>query len=320
MRPDRERQIHDYLDGRLSAAEREEFEAAMERDASLSMRVADFRDIGTALRDGGDELSDAFYAKARERFKASRRPRLARLWSWEAASLLAAATLIFALFMPTIFDEGGPDRAAGSPSAFDESEPVAAAEKPRQRGGAQAEPPVPAERATATGERPPAQGDLAEVAGKVAGVASDADAVRSEKSQELKAAPSAPAAEGMGAPTPSGARESAPPEARASTRKRAMPAVVRLTRAPPAAIGLPTIQEWSRMANEPGFEALGALERPSDESRLLWVGGPIDCDRLTASVDADGWRVELHPGQDIACAMVIPADGLPVRTVAGTAR
>ena len=74
------------------------------------------------------------------------------------------------------------------------------------------------------------------------------------------------------------------------------------------------------MASDPRFEALGELGAPSADQRLLWVGEALDCDRLRPAREFGGWRVELHAGDAIACALLIPADGLPVLGVTEPSR
>ena len=103
------------------------------------------------------------------------------------------------------------------------------------------------------------------------------------------------------------------PTSGATERRRDRPyPVVSLAVAPPVSISVVTLEEWRRMASDPRFYALGELGPPSAEHRLLWVGETLACDRLRPTRETDGWRIELHPGEAIACALLIPADGLPV--------
>lgn len=102
-REDEDRQLQDYLDGRLSAEERAELEARLEEDAELAGRVESAREVGQALRAGDEDLSPGFYTRARAHFEESaggKRRRLFRLLSWETAGLVTAVVLVAAVFLP----------------------------------------------------------------------------------------------------------------------------------------------------------------------------------------------------------------------------
>ena len=120
---DEERALHDYLDGRLSEEERKRFEARMEREPELARRVAACRDIGRSLREGDEELSPAFYTRARAAFEEASGSRAARSWfrplSWETAGLAAVVLVAAALFVPGLVRApwgGTPSRSSGRPS------------------------------------------------------------------------------------------------------------------------------------------------------------------------------------------------------------
>ena len=103
MSPDtRQDQIQDYLDGRLSEAQRAAFEARLEREPDLARRVAEYRSIGQALREDPSSLSPGFYTRTRARFEAGAggARRGFRLLSWETAGLSAAVVLAAAIFLP----------------------------------------------------------------------------------------------------------------------------------------------------------------------------------------------------------------------------
>jgi hypothetical protein len=100
-----EKNLQDYLDGRLPDGERARFEARMREDPELAKRVDAARDIRDALREEPEELSPGFYARARERFEQSAGGRQRsgwRLLSWESAGLAAATVLALALFVPGV--------------------------------------------------------------------------------------------------------------------------------------------------------------------------------------------------------------------------
>jgi len=323
MQLDREQQLHDYLDDRLSAAEREEFEAAMRRDPALAAKVASFRRVGETLRSGDDELGEAFYARARERFESTKRPMSKRLWSWEGASLLAAAVLACALFLPTLFNEGLPTDPTTSSMLMDESGEIAAA-PPLQKvkdstveleealageddiGTAVADLAADADRATPQAKPPVPRPAVPPSAPKRE---ASADAAESE---EMAAA--APSQERVSEKQQTRAEsfKSAPSTGAADRRRDVTYPVVSLALAPPSSLSVVTLEEWRRMASDPRFDALSELGSPSAEHRLLWVGQGLDCDRLRPAREVGGWRVELHAGDAIACALLIPADGLPV--------
>jgi len=124
-----DKQVHDYLDGRLGDAERVAFEQRLSRDRELARRVASYREIGRALREDDVALSAGFYTRARARFEAGRRPprRLGwRLLSWEAAGVVAATALAAVVFLPVLHqrDESLTAPPAAPRTAVPESTPA----------------------------------------------------------------------------------------------------------------------------------------------------------------------------------------------------
>jgi hypothetical protein len=99
---DIEEKIQDFLDGRLSEAERAAMEERIAGDPELARRVEAHRDIGRALRSDPAEIPPGFYARARARFEESSKPRFGwhRVFSWEAAGLAAAGLLLAAILVP----------------------------------------------------------------------------------------------------------------------------------------------------------------------------------------------------------------------------
>ena len=69
-----EEMLQDYLDDRLTAEQRTEFERLLESDAELAGRVEANREQGRALREDAPELSPGFYTRARARFEESAKP------------------------------------------------------------------------------------------------------------------------------------------------------------------------------------------------------------------------------------------------------
>lgn len=97
--------LQDYLDDRLSPAERADAERRLREDPALARELESYREVGEALRGGTEELSPGFYARARQQFERSRPAagrRRFRLLSWEAAGLAAAAVLAISLFLPEL--------------------------------------------------------------------------------------------------------------------------------------------------------------------------------------------------------------------------
>jgi len=116
-----EEMLQDYLDDRLTAEQRTEFETLLESDAELAGRVEACREQGRALREDAPELSPGFYTRARARFEEShpaRKRGLYRLLSWEMAGLAATAALAGILFVPGLMQWNG----KGEP--FEEAQPA----------------------------------------------------------------------------------------------------------------------------------------------------------------------------------------------------
>jgi hypothetical protein len=118
-----EQRLQDYLDGRLSDGGREAFESQLEEDPELAKRLEFYREIRRSLRDGEEELSPRFYARARARFEAasggSRRRRFRPLF-WETIGLAAATALAAALFLPEVLIDGNsaPQSSLETPSSL----------------------------------------------------------------------------------------------------------------------------------------------------------------------------------------------------------
>jgi hypothetical protein len=94
--------LNDYLDGRMGPEEHEAFERRLQGDPELERRVKEAREVHDALREGDEELSPGFYARAVARFEAERRPRspLPFGLSWSTAGLAVAGLAAAAIFIP----------------------------------------------------------------------------------------------------------------------------------------------------------------------------------------------------------------------------
>lgn len=113
-------QIQEYLDGRMSDAERRAFEARLAGDAELAGRVEAYRLAGHALREEMPALSPGFYTRLRTRFEAARQPR-SRRWfrplSWETAGLVTAVILAGVVFGPFLVNQDYLRKAPSAPAA-----------------------------------------------------------------------------------------------------------------------------------------------------------------------------------------------------------
>jgi len=135
-RDDLEREVHDYLDGRLTVPERDAFEKRVQADPELARRLQTYDAVRRALRDSVIDPPPGFYARARARFEERGRaigPR--RRWvSWEAVGLAAAALLVIAILLPPVWEERKAERLPGPPSAPSRSEPMAVRSEPPSSG------------------------------------------------------------------------------------------------------------------------------------------------------------------------------------------
>lgn len=118
-RHEEERELQDYLDGRLSEEERERFEARLEREPELARRVATCREIGDSLREADEDLPPGFYTRARAAFEEASKGREAKRWfrplSWETAGLAAVVLVAAALYLPGMLRSPSPRDAFTEP-------------------------------------------------------------------------------------------------------------------------------------------------------------------------------------------------------------
>lgn len=116
-RTDLEGRLQDYLDGRLSASDRAEFEAALAKEADLVEQVEFHLAVRGALRDAEIEPPAGIAARARARFEERRGggARIARLLSWEAVGAIAAVAILAFVFLPFPWRDGDE---SGAPSSL----------------------------------------------------------------------------------------------------------------------------------------------------------------------------------------------------------
>ncbi len=115
MKPvDFDRLVHEYLDGRLGAAEKAEFEGLLRADADLAARVAFLRRVGEVLRHGSAELPPGFVARARSRFEDAQEKKAGLFASWpgpwKVAGLATAGVLVAALVLSDLVPRFGTTR------------------------------------------------------------------------------------------------------------------------------------------------------------------------------------------------------------------
>jgi hypothetical protein len=303
--------LQDYVDGRLSEAERAEVEALLRDDPEAARRVAAWRSIGPALRDDETELSPGFYARARERFEESRAPRGWRLLSWETAGLAAAAVLAVAIFVPELMRDPtlGPETV--QPQRVDEERfradspaPAVEGERLEQEDSAEAVAPEAADVAGEFAPLPPAAAEAESVAiemaqepaprsrGKARTQSVLADAVYTDRDEATPATQDAAAKK---------TRSSLP--SLGTTPSNVLPVGSDL--APPRGVSSPTGEVWDLFFGTLGDG--GALRRV-----VVGLDG-ADCETLVLRLEDDVYRVTVGRGGDAAgCAFLLPDDGVPV--------
>jgi len=342
-----DRLLQDYLDGRLEDRERAAFEERLSHEPGLARKLEACREIGRALREDEPELSPGFYTRARARFEAAAKPRrgpLARLVSWEAAGLAAAAALAVALFLPpsSRMDlQLSAPIADGAPDAVTESrvweqtdsdlEFAPSPEPEKQKRMTEEEkvgdaPPPAASRmlgqAVAPADEPAGRGDAEP---KGARPRREGGEDTRKKLERVQAA--APPAE-RSAQKEAALDESARMEFADSLKSADLDGRVREL---PAGIVAPGVvrtvteeHEWSEL----GRSAVAAgLEPPppwSPRRRLVLIGPlrvPFDCAGVVVLREDAGYLIRLPAtpsgGSPGGCALVLPRDGLPVTVEEG---
>lgn len=145
MKPDAiDRELQEFLDGRMTEEQRVAFENRLARDRDLARRVATGQEIRRVLRAGDEQVSPGFYTRARARFEAGRRGRdWFRLLSWETAGLAAAVAVAAVLFVPSLFVSerpGGDLLEQREPPAASRPTPAGSADAPAEETAGETEP------------------------------------------------------------------------------------------------------------------------------------------------------------------------------------
>lgn len=329
-----EDRIQDYLDGRLSGAERADFEARLRQDPELARRLDDYRKIGQALREEEPVLSPGFYTRARARFEAaSGRPRRAfRLLSWEAAGLSAAVLLAAAIFLPgllrqdeTVAPPPSPTEPAPESRADDREAAVDDGRMLDESAPAQEDAPEEAvEEGFFAPAPPPAKPEAKREVDKKGRVD---DAIADAPPPAAEAAGAEPRYEEEKAATRR-QRESAPPAAKLlSVRQKAPIPVAEIVALAPGTLEPGTVRvtdegEWQApVPAEPQAGEKRFADR--DQSRrIVLIGarpGLLDCSAVTVESVEDALIVRVpsegagEPGPD--CAVFLPLDDREIRVL-----
>ncbi len=341
MRRGPEGRLHDYLDGRLSAEEREAVERLLAEDPALARRVEDWRELGRALREGQQELSPDFHARLRRRFERSapeKAPRGWRILSWEAAGLAAAVVLAGVLFAPDVLRRREPQPPAApaddrvSARSAGATEP--ASPSPESRGQLEETlardhaPPAPDPPRTAEESKKVADRRDPERDSPVSAPAPRRDAAEPAEpgpssAVEKESKPLSPAA------GPSGGREREPAEQRAASAEAAADTLASLRTSAPAGVeavelppgvpdGVQVVEDraiwegWLAGPAGPQIEPLGGYDA---DQRLVLVGMPggADCAGLSLQAENGSYRVRIGRGAAAGCAFLVPRDGRGVR-------
>jgi hypothetical protein len=313
--------LQEYLDGRLTAEQRAEFERLLESDEELAGRIEAYREQGRALREDGPELSPGFYTRVRARFEEARPVKkrgIYRLVSWEVAGLAAAAALAGILFVPGLVQWGG----KGEPFI----EPKPAVEEKVQAGKQHVAepPPAPADDLAPIEQHEEEWEAAADEEPRQEGFARQA----SPKKEAPRAQPTYADAPAEAAPPPAAAREKKGSRAvrRQESEKRleAMGVADTYAPAPPDRIQLPRgavgpgeliviecEEQWL------GIRELSAL--PYDPAfRWALIGARtegLDCAGIAVETTSGSHRIRLQPGAAWGCAIPFPYDGRTIEVI-----
>jgi hypothetical protein len=331
--------LHDYLDGRLSAAEQAAAEARLRENPELARRVEHWREISQALRESPAELAPGFYTRAGARFAASANPQRKglRLFSWEAAGLLAATALAVALFLPPLVqrERGSPPEAPPPPAGREEVRdapapppPAPLAPRPAEAAGkatvpVKVEPGASRELPARTAPAAPPALRPAEAVGRVEA----AEAEQAKGAQALEAQAPLPSRVAV-APPGSAAPQEQDVSAAGLGQRAAGPGpgwpAVELPRGtvPPGQVrSIEDPEVWRHLLDGPLAPVLAPLGPPRSGSRVVLVGARepgLDCASLDARHGPDGYVVRyrlVEPGRTGGaggCAFVLPSDGRAV--------
>jgi len=334
MSRDDQQQLHDYLDGRMSAEERERFEQRLAADEDLAAALGAYRTLGDDLRGLPAELPTGFYARARERFERRHGAvRGLKAWvSWETVGLAAAALLVVAIFVPAILRQDPALRPhVPTLGRQDSAERVAdeVAAEPRRQ---QVEPaPEKGEEAKERFAPAPAQAPAASPpppAPVPAPARPDTrDREASEPRLEAEGSAAAPAPATLPAPAPL-ERRAKRSVAAVSTRalfRTTHSAELRSELAPAGGFRIVDDPgEWSSLTASTSGEADLANLRPDFRNERVVLIGPrpglVDCTGVEVRI-TDEIVLAIHSSGDTAapggegCAVVVPLTPAPVRIV-----
>lgn len=295
-----DRELHDYLDGRLDEKERRTFEARIATDRDLAGRVAFYRDLGRVLRDAPSDLPTGFLGRARGRFEASgpRRIPRRRVLAWEIGGLAAAAVLVLAiLFHPSREEPEVPDVQA---RRSEERTRPADAAAPRAPAEPDAQAPRSHERtrpATVPAPRGPEPAETDEAERK--------DEPRRQVGSE----------KALGAVASSALRAEA-----FRPRFEALPESAGRSIPSPVVISSPAEEVWNDWLAGPAGASLERLRPDFRSERVVLIGPrptPFGCDGVQVVFDGGVTRIQLAPPSDSlgapgGCAVAIPAGTSPV--------
>jgi hypothetical protein len=155
VREDRlQRSLDDYLDDRMDAVERQQFEQRLAQDEQLARQLSVALEVRGALRSAEEDLPEAFYTRSRARFASAQR-RMPFGLSWSTVGLAVATLAVAAVFVPSVLRRDLPDLpqttvAQEEGRAQPTAEKIAAKKKgdviEEEVADVPSEPPVPADR------------------------------------------------------------------------------------------------------------------------------------------------------------------------------
>jgi hypothetical protein len=288
-----ERQMQDYLDGRLEEEGRRSFEAKMASDPELASRVAFHRKAKELLGERLPALPPGFQARARTRFVEAHavRPRGAPVFLLKAAGLALAAGLVVVVLLGRKSPDSRPFLPESGPveEKHDVSDEAARPEPsvpPEEKEVVADAPRVPASRKAASGPSVAAEAPARATA-----------ALRLSKSSE-----------------PQDSLEQAS-ESESATRCEELPEGVRLTPQSSTVITEPSQEPWKELTAGAATTALRRLGADFRTERVVLIGAPCGCRGLRVLLDPEKVRILVPPeaaGPSDGCAVAIPAGSSPV--------
>lgn len=340
----REERMQDYIDGRMSPADRAGFESEMARDPELAEGVRFARELGRTLREEPIDLPAGFHARARERFEASRSKRffLPRRLPWEVLGLAAAAAVVVALLFPWArngrpesaielapstydtkqdLDDRSPRDAAAGARSKDEAEAPAIESDRLATHAKKAQHDAPMPTAMQAPSAPPAPLGKTIDAGDIDRGAATDDSRATLRTPESVAEPSA-RSQGFARSDEAQLKESVP---RQELRAVALPPGL-VPRGTLAIVEAATDPLWLRLTSSSAAPAVASLGPRFEFERVLVFGpqdSPVSCRKVRLSEEPEGLRVVVTPSSPAdpasagGCAVVIPRGNLPVVLTVG---